>query len=221
MPKEIVEFPPFIKDSHSNFEDLYKFYIKPGENKFAADLGISLERLHKIIRMEEAITPELARKLRYLWQIRLGTTKVKVPMPFLKPGIRECRTITCLSGLAHKDTVYMAINHRDVLTDYVETQTYDRSIVPIRDYLDDWLATFFRRKDKAMELVKSSGFSVSTHYEQDCPDSRRYEFEFKDIDTEEMRYELIYTKGQIIKKKGNLPFDEIVAILKRIGKWEE
>jgi hypothetical protein len=221
MPKEIVEFPPFIKDSHSNFEELYRFYIKLGENMFASDLGISPERLHKIIRMEEPITPGLARKLRYLWQIRLGTTKVKVPIPFLKPGIRECRTITCLSGLAHGDLVYMAINHRDVLTDYVEIETYDDSIVPIRDYLDDWVATFFRRKDKAMELVKSAGFSVSTHYEQDCPDSRRYEFEFMDNDTEEMRYELIYTKGQIIKKKGNLPFEEIVSILKKIGRWEK
>ncbi len=219
FPEEIGGFPPFLIDSYKNAEDLYKFYIKPGENKFAKDLGISREVLLKILRKEETINLEIARRLRYLWQIRLGTAKVEVPKPFL-PVIKKCRVYTYLSGLEHGDIVYLAINHLDILPDCGESDAYDHSMDPIRDYIDDWATNHVRRKDKAMRLVKALEPSKSTHYGHECPESRRYIFELMD-EKEGMRYKLVYSKGKVIHSIGDIPLQEIVSLLKKVGKWEE
>jgi hypothetical protein len=187
--------------------------------KLSFSLKISPEDLLRILADEQGITPELGRRIDYLWQIRFGTARVEVPKPFL-PVIKECRAYTYLSGLEHGDIIYMPINHRDTLPDCGEGDAYDHAMDPIRDYIDDWAATFMRRKDKAMQLVQAKEPSESPHYESECPDSRQYEFELID-EEEEKRYKIVYSKGKIIYSKGkNLPLEEIVSLLKKIGKWE-
>lgn len=150
--------------------------------------------------------------------------------PFLKPeiivpeppkvDIKKCTTITRLSGLEDKNTIYDAINSSDGHTDLVDYKNYDHAIDTIATWLEEWTVKFFRKKDKAMRLVKATELSISTHYDTDCPKSRRFEFELIDIETEELKYGFIYTKGQITWSLGNLPLSEIVYVLKRIGVWE-
>ena len=194
----------------------------------ASKLGISAEDLLRILAEVQGIYPELGRKIDLLWQIEFGTTKIQAPKPFLEPGteikIKRCRTYTYLSGLEHGDIMYLAINHRDVLPDCGESDAYDHSMDPIRDHIDEWATTYMRRKDKAMELVKALQPSISTHYGDECPASRYYEFELEEIQQEGKRYQLVYMKGKFIKLVGNIPQQEIAEIdslLKKIGTWEE
>lgn len=191
-------------------------------------LGISADDFLGILEDTQGIDPELGRRIDYLWQIEFGTAKIEVPKPFLEPEtkikIKKCRAYTYLSGLEHGDVLYMAINHRDVLSDCGESEEYDHSMDPIRDRIDDWATSSMRRKDKAMELVKALQPSISTHYGDECPESRYYEFELEEIEKEGKRYRLVYMKGKIIKLIGNIPQHEIAEfteLIKKIGKWEE
>lgn len=191
---------------------------------------ISAEELLRILAGIQGITPELGRRIDYLYVIEFGKVKIEVPKPFLnidivvpeppKVEIRKCTTITRLSGLEDKNTIYDAVNSRDVHTDLVEYINYDHAIDPIATWLEEWTVKFFRKKDKAMRLVKATELSISTHYDNECPKSRRFEFELIDIETGELRYGLIYTKGQITWSLGSLPLSEIIYVLKKIKVWE-
>ena len=195
----------------------------------ASKLGISAEDLLRILAEVQGIDPELGRKIDLLWEIEFGSVKIEVAKPFLnqntqeqlKNQLRKCRTETHLMGLEHGDIMYIAINHRDVRPYFEETETPDLDVVPVVEYINDWVTTFFRRKDKAMKLVKALRPSMSTHYGHECPESRYYEFELIDNENEETKYRLIYSQGKIVKKIGNLPAIEIAALLKKIGKWEK
>lgn len=191
-------------------------------------LGMSADDFLGILEGSQGIDPELGRRIDYLWQIKFGTTKIQAPKPYLEPGteikIKKCRAYTYLSGLEHGDIMYLAINHRDVLPDCGESDAYDHSMDSIRDHIDEWATTYMRRKDKAMELVKALQPSISTHYGDECPTNRYYEFELEEIQQEGKRYRLVYMKGKIIKLVGNIPQQEIAEItelFKKIGKWEE
>lgn len=220
----------------------------------ASKYKISADELLRILAGIQGITPELGRRIDYLYVIEFGKVKIEVPKPFLEPeivsaepiketmkvsairepflkpeiivpeppkvDIKKCTTITRLSGLEEKNTIYEAVNSRDVHTDLVEYKNYDHAIDTIATWLEEWTVKFFRKKDKAMRLVKATELSISTHYDTDCPKSRRFEFELIDIETGELRYGLIYTKGQITWSLGNLPLSEIIYVLKRIGVWQ-
>ncbi len=187
--------------------------------KLAEDLKIDGESFLRIHAGLQSISPEQRNRIRYLYAKELGKVSIKAPKPFLEPEIKRCTTFTYLTGLEHENTLYFAINHRYVLPDFVEYGDYDRAIDTVRNFLDSWAETFFRKKDKSMQLVKASEPSMSTHFGNDCPDAKRYEFELIDNETEEIRYKLIYSKGKIVQSTGNLPLDESVSILKKTG-WE-
>jgi len=226
-----ILFPPFLKEAYEKLEELYKFYLKTAIDRLADDLKISSELLQKIIEKKEAITPGIARRLRYLYAIKLGKIKIKVPKPLLVPPIevppppkveiKKCTTFTRLSGLEDKNTIYEAENIRDVLPNFVEYKDYDHAMDPIGTWLEEWSVTFFRKKDKAMRLVKAAELSMSTHYQNECPESRRFEYELIDIETGKPRYGFIYTKGKIIWSLGHLPLPDIIFVLKKIGAWEK
>jgi hypothetical protein len=188
---------------------------------FIAKLGISAEDLLRILAGVQGITPELGRKIDLQWIIEFGTAKVpEIAVPEPPVEIKKCTAFTFLSGLEHGDILYLAINYREVLPFFEETETYDpRSLDEIRNFLDDWATTFVRRKDKAMKLVTALKPSISTHFGHECPESRVFEFELFDIETEGTKYKLVYSKGKIVKSIGNLP-TQIVSLLKKIGKWE-
>lgn len=205
-------------------------YQFEGLLKLASAYGITSEDLLRILAGDQGIDPELGKRIDYQWAIDFGTIKAKAPKPFLNLDIRVpeppeikikmCTTFTRLSGLEDKNTLYEAPNYRDVLPTFVTYENYDNAMDPICAYLDDWAVKFFRKKDKSMRLVKVPKMSMSTHYAGDCPDARRFEYDFFDVETGKPRYSFIYTKGKIVKSQGALPISEIVFLLKKIGVWE-
>ncbi len=134
---------------------------------------------------------------------------------------KKCSSFIYIDGLEDSGTVYFALNHKDFLPTYVDYSEYDHVMDAVREYLNDFIRNFFRSKDKSMRLVEASSPSQDTRYDEECPDSRRYEFELIDIETESLRYGLVYSKGMIVSSKGNLPLLRIVAVLKSIGAWEQ
>jgi hypothetical protein len=198
--------------------------------QFADDLKFDVESVMRIHAGIQSISPEQSKRIWYLYAKELGKVLVKAPKPFLNIDIRVpeppeieiemCSAFTRLTGLEDKNTIYEAINTRDVLPNYVEVQNYDPThLNRIGNWLEEWSVDSFRKKDKAMRLVKAKELSVSTHYGSECPTSRRLEFELLDIETGKPRYGFIYTKGKIIRSLGNLPLSEIIPILKYLG-WE-
>lgn len=195
--------------------------------KLSQDLRVELESIVRILGGLQGVDPEQGKKIRYLYAIKMGKVHIEVPKPFLEPPkppeleIRKCSTLTALSGLEHGTTLYMASNHRDVLPYFIEHENYDGAMNPVRVWIDDWATNSFRKKDKAMGLVIAPELSISTHHQNDCPEARRYEYELIDNYTEEIKYGIKYTQGKIVWSKGNLPLQDIVSILKNIGKWEK
>ncbi len=134
---------------------------------------------------------------------------------------KKCSSFEYIDGLEDHGTVYFALNHKDFLPAYVGYDQYDHAMDAVRDFINDFIRNFFRSKDKSMGLVEARSSSMDTRYGDECPDSRRYEFELIDIETESLRYGLVYSKGMIVSSKGNLPLLRIVAVLKSIGAWEQ
>lgn len=218
------------EDHKRKMKESAEKYQFEGLLKLALAYGITSEYLLRILAGDQGIDPKLGKRIDYQWAIDFGTVKAKAPKPFLnlyikvpeppEIKIKMCTTFTRLSGLEDKNTLYEAPNYRDVLPTFVTYENYDNAMDPICVYLDDWAVKFFRKKDKSMRLVKVPKMSMSTHYAGDCPESRRFEYDFFDIESGKPRYFLIYTKGKIVKSQGNLPISEIVSLLKKIGAWE-
>jgi hypothetical protein len=198
--------------------------------QFADDLKFDVESVMRIHAGLQSISPEQRKRIWYLYAKELGKVLVKAPKPFLNLDIRVpeppeieikmCTTFTRLSGLEDKNTLYEAENFRDVFTKFTRYEDYDGAMDLVCAYLDDWAVKFFRTKDKSMSIVKVPKMSMSTHYAGDCPDARRFEYDFFDIESGKPRYSFIYTIGKIVKSQGNLPISEIVSLLKKIGAWE-
>lgn len=198
--------------------------------QFADDLKFDVESVMRIHAGIQSISPEQRKRIWYLHAKELGKVLVKAPKPFLNLDIRVpeppdikikmCTVFTRLCGLEDKNTLYEAENYRDIFPTFVRYEDYDGAMYPICAYLDDWAVKSFRKKDKSMSLVKVPKVSMSTHYAGDCPDARRFEYDFFDIESGKPRYSFIYTKGKIINSQGNLPKLEISLLMQQIGMWE-
>ncbi len=135
--------------------------------------------------------------------------------------VKKCPGFLYIDGLEHSGTIYFALNHKDILPTYVGYAGYDHAMDSVREYINPFMRRFFMSKNDAMGLVEASSLSMDTRYGEECPAARRYEFELVDIETESLRYGLVYSKGRVVFSKGNLPIDRIVPLLKSIGAWEK
>ncbi len=142
-----------------------------------------------------------------------------IPKPVIE--VRKCSSFEYIDGLQDSGTVYFALNHKDFLPAYMEYTDYDHAMDEVRDFINEWIRNFFRSKNNAFGLVEANAPSMDTRIEDECPDSRRYEFELIDIETEDLRYGLVYEKGKFTSIHGNLPISQIALMLKKIGAWEQ
>lgn len=200
--------------------------------KLAEDLRFDVESYLRILAGLQSISPDQRKRIRYLHAKELGKVAVKVPKPVLehelvtpKPpelGFRECSEISYIDGLRDSKTgvVYFVGNHRDKQIKYILPSEYDHAMDEIREEINSFISEFLRYKNKAFDLYEAEGFSFDTRLGHECPEFRTYEFELIDVGTEEVRYKLIYGRGKLIDKKGNLPFDRFITIIKKIGRYE-
>lgn len=197
--------------------------------RFASNLGISAEDLLRILADIQGITPELGRRIDYLWVIEFGKVLVEVPRSILDLVIippkplevegRKCSLFIHIDGLEHGFSIYHALNYKDYLPTHIRYHLYDGALDSPRNYLNEFFVNFMRVKDKSMTLVESE-LSLEVRYGEECPKSRVFEMELIEIETETLRYGLKYANGGVLKSVGNLPIKEIVRILKSVGAWE-
>lgn len=229
----IGDLPPYLIEAPQNFDDLYKFYIEPSIQKLAYDLNMTYERLDRIIQKKELIDKELALRIRYLWQIIFGKVRIKAPKSILdkeelippkppKLGLKESTEISYIDGLrdSKRGIFYFAINYRDKLPEYILPSKYDHSMDEPREDMNSFLTEFVRHKNKSFVLYEADSITFDTRLGSEVPSFRIFEMEFIDIETESLRYGFTYGQGKIIFKKGNLPFERWVNMLKKIRKWE-
>ncbi len=202
--------------------------------KLSQDSRIDLEPIVRMLGGLQGADPEETKKIRYLYAIKLGTVKVKVPKsvldqkelipPKMPPelGLKESAEITYIDGLRDRKSglIYFPINHRDILTEYILPSEYDNGMDEIREEINTHVTEFLRYKNKSFMLYEADGISFDTRLGSEVPPFRTYQMELIDGETEEVRYKLIYGQGKLLYKKGNLPFDRLVNTLKRIGRWE-
>ncbi len=197
--------------------------------KLASDLKIGSEDLLRILANVQGISPELGRRIDFLWQIRFGKVLIKAPKPELIPPItspkpleieRKCSLLIHIDALEHNLIAYFAINYKDFLTEHIEYPHYDEAIDRPRKYLNEFFVNFTRVKDKSMGLVESE-LSMEVRYDEECPKKYRvFEMEMIEIETETLRYGLKYANGRVLKSVGNIPIKEIIRILRREKVWE-
>ncbi len=215
-----------------------KYVLTPDFNyagliKLSKDSRIDLEPIVRMLGGLQGADPEQTKKIRYLYAIKLGTVKVKVPKSVLDQkelippkmpelGLKESAEISYIDGLRDTKTgyVYFPINHRDVLTEYILPSEYDHGMDEIREEINAFASEFLRNKNKSFMLYEAEDISFDTRLGSEVPLFRTYEMELIDAVTEEVRYKLVYGQGKLLAKKGNLPFDRFVSTLKRIGRWE-
>jgi hypothetical protein len=106
------------------------------------------------------------------------------------------------------------VNHKDILTALIGEKEYDGAIT-----------TVAKEIDRILEGWVAGGLSIapsglSEGVTPKCSGSRRYELEVYDHETNAFRYALVYYHGDIRTMVGDLPADEIKAVLKREAKWE-
>jgi len=166
-----------------------------------------------ILKLMEYISEPIARDI-------ISEEYDKIIYPEIEK-VKKCSGFEYVDGLEDRGTVYFAVNHKDFLPAYIDYSEYDHAMDAVRDYINEFMRTFFRSKDKSMGLVEASSPSMDTRYGEECPDSRIYEFELVDIDSDQLKYGLVYSKGRVVFSKGNLPIDRIVLLLKSIGAWEQ
>jgi len=201
-----------LQEAQQRFKDLLNFYIVLALEKFAQDLRITFERLLKIIEDKEPIDSNIAKKLRYLWQIKLGTVYVPAPKPELKP--LECSIFDIVFELVGKGKIYKVANIKDVLPQIINDVHYDGALLRVTPDINNILFYFFKEN---FEFEKTKG--ISSGITTVCPEYRKFELEL--FDNQELQYFLIYGKGILIDSTDSLQSENIISVLKREGKWEE
>ncbi len=203
--------------------------------KLASELKIGSEDLLRMLANVQGISPELGRRIDYLWQIRFGKVHVKAPksrldepeellaprMPEL--GLPESSELSYIDGLRDHKTgnFYFAINHRDKLPRYVPPPQYDHGMDGIRPQVNSFFSEFLRHKNKSFLLYEAEDFSFDTRLGTEVPPYRIYELELIDIETESLKYGFRYGQGKVLFTHGNAPYARFSEILKAIGLWEQ
>lgn len=181
--------------------------------KLSSDLTINSEDLLRILADVQGISPELGKRIDYLWQIRFG--KVYYPAP--KPEIPESTAFSYHDHLVGKKDPYIDPVHVDLLTEWVDEENYDGALTRVHDRINSALEVHFGGH---LSIDPAEKMSVDPRYGDEIPKTRIYELHIIDRYTNEARYGLKYFNGELQVHFGNLPFDKIVAILKEEGFWE-
>ncbi len=124
-----------------------------------------------------------------------------------------CSVYKYMDELVGEKDPYRLPNHKDVFP--YEEYDYDGALTRVRDDINRILENFFNGK---LSIVPSDSISEGTSSE--CPESRRYELEILDKETNALLYGLIYQSGRIRTIIGNLPIAAISSVLKNEGAWE-
>lgn len=62
-----------LQQAYEDMDALYNFYVQPSISKMATDLKFDIDTLIKVFARKETITEDLAKKVRYLRALKLGT----------------------------------------------------------------------------------------------------------------------------------------------------
>ncbi len=125
----------------------------------------------------------------------------------------ECTVFRFMDSLVGRKDSYRLPNQVDVFPSLVKKD--DGALKRVHTPINRVIEPFFKGKLKIEEAAYMSEGTTS-----DCPESRRYELEILDTDTDAILYGLIYQEGKILSVIGNLPVDRIVPILRAEGAWE-
>ena len=78
-------------------DDLYDFYVLPSISALAWDLRISIDTLIAVHARKEPISDALAKKLMYLWAVKLGKIYFPAPKPVFEIPEISAEKITASS----------------------------------------------------------------------------------------------------------------------------
>lgn len=208
---------------HKEREDrLKKLAEKPLAELYglASELEIDAESLLRILAGVQGIDPALGDRIDELFNIKFPP-KPRPPIEVPKPPIpieiipERCSVFKYMDEMWGIKDPYKIPNHKDLLTELIDESEYDGALGRVRSGINRILEKFFKG-----ELHVEEAVSISYGTTSECPESRRYELEILDKDTEALLYGLIYQEGRVLSTVGNVPEAAISSILKREGAWE-
>lgn len=124
-----------------------------------------------------------------------------------------CSAFRYMEGLVGRKSTYRLPNHKDIFP--YEESNYDGALTRVRSDINRVIEIFFKG-----ELSIEEADYISEGTTSECPESRRYEFEILNVETDVLLYGLTYQEGKILNVFGNVPADAIASILRREGAWE-
>ncbi|HEY9245287.1 MAG TPA: hypothetical protein VIO11_00420 [Candidatus Methanoperedens sp.] len=207
----------------SKLKDLAEGYAYAGLYLLASDLRLDTESLLRIIGGVQGITPELGRRIDYLWQIKFGTVYYPAPKSVLDMDI-DIETIEKSSAFYYKDTMvgkkdeYLDPIFWDILTEQISEEEYKKNnaLARVRNKIIPLLDAFFEN----LYVRPSENISVATLFGSERRKNRTFELHIIDRYTKVVRYALSYSQGDIQVSEGNLEADKIVYIVRTEGDWE-
>ncbi len=202
-------------------KDLAQRYTYAALYLLAKDLRLDPESLLNIIGGIQSITPELARRINYLWQIIFGTVYYPAPTSVLEV---EIETIEKSSAFFYRDTLigkkdpYLDPIFWDILAEQIPEEEYKKNnaLARVRNKIIPVLDEFF----ETLYVRPSENISVATLFGSERRKNRTFELHIIDRETKVVRYGLSYSQGDLQVSIGNLDADKIVYILRTEGFWE-
>lgn len=205
-------------------KDLAERYALAGLFLLATDLRLDADSLLRIMSGSQGISPELGKRINYLWQIIFGTVYYPAPKPVLDMEI-ELETIEKSSAFYYKDTMvgkkdeYKDPIFWDILTEHISEEEYKKNnaLARVRNKIIPVLDKFY----KNLYVRPTENISVATLFGSERRENRTFELHIIDRNTGAVQYGLSYSQGDLQVSDGNLPADEIVYILGTEGDYWE
>ena len=117
--------------------------------------------------------------------------------------------------IGREEPIYKtSVSHKDILVEEIDGQEYDAALTRIVTELNRLLKPCLARDVSIIAADPSEAITTER------PERRKYELEIYDHYSKAFTSALSYWQGDIQTLMGNLPAQEIKAILKREGKWE-
>lgn len=182
-------------------------------DELARKLKIGHIQIKNYQENREMISPEIAQKLRFFWQIEFGTSFVPAPQSILDEPV-ECSIFDNIYRFIGNNKKYKISNIKDVLPRKIEDIHYDGALKRVIPDINEDLYIFF---SKNLEIEETQ--ELSSGITADCPEFRKFELEILEDDV--MQYYFIYGKGKIIDSSESLHYQKIAAILRNEGSWEK
>lgn len=183
--------------------------------ELAIKLKIAPMQIQNFLENRESISPNIANKLRFIWQIVYGTCY----FPGHKSSIDElleCSIFVDVYRFVGKNNKsYKSSNIKDVLPEKIEDVQYDDALKRVMPKINEIIYIFFKKNLK-IEQIKEIIPGITPV----CPKYRKFELEIINEDNV-VDYFLIYSRGVLIDCTEGFPFEKIVAVLKNEQSWEK